>query len=187
MTAPMNKLDSICVYCGASTRADPAYLAMAEELGRLLAERSIRLIYGGGNVGLMGAVSRTAKAHGGDVLGVMPHFLTKWELPNPDIETTMVETMHERKWLLFAHADAFITLPGGIGTLEEVVETLSWARLELHAKPVVFIGKAFWQPFVNLIEATIDHRLTPENFRDFYCVVDTPGEALDYLAGRFGE
>ena len=183
----MNKLDSICVYCGASTRADPAYLAMAEELGRLLAERSIRLIYGGGNVGLMGAVSRTAKAHVGDVLGVMPHFLTKWALPNPGIETTRVETMHERKWLLFAHADAFITLPGGIGTLEEVVETLSWARLELHAKPVVFIGKAFWQPFVNLIEATIDHRLTPENFRDFYCVVDTPGEALDYLAGRVGE
>lgn len=178
----MRELRSICVYCGASDRADPAYLAMAEELGALCAARGIRLVYGGGNVGLMGAASRTAKAHGGEVLGIMPHFLTKWEKPSPQIETRMVDTMHERKWLLFAEADAFVVLPGGIGTLEEVVETLSWRRLELHEKPVAFVGRAFWQPFVDLIEATIAARLTPVSFRDAYVCLETPAEALDFLS-----
>ncbi len=111
----------------------------------------------------------------------MPHFLTKWEKPNPAFETRMVETMHERKWGLFAESDAFIVLPGGIGTLEEVVETLSWQRLELHHKPVVFVGRAFWQPFVDLIEATIETKFTPEAFRDSFFCVDTPEEAMDGL------
>jgi uncharacterized protein (TIGR00730 family) len=178
----MAKLSSVCVYCGSSTRADPAFLEMARQLGVEMAARGIRLVYGGGDIGLMGACSRAAHAAGGDVLGVMPHFLTKWEKPNPAFETRMVDTMHERKWLLFAEADAFIVLPGGIGTLEEVVETLSWRRLELHEKPVIFIDTAFWKPFVDLIESTIAHNLTPVGFRDSYHCVDTPTEALDDLA-----
>lgn len=181
----MRALNSVCVYCGSSNQADPAYLELASVLGREMAARGIRLVYGGGNVGLMGAASRAAHEAGGDVLGVMPHFLTRWEQPNPAFETRMVDTMHERKWLLFAESDAFIVLPGGIGTLEEVVETLSWRRLELHEKPVVLVDTAFWKPFVELIESTIAHRLTPEAFRASYQCVDGAVEALDTLADHF--
>ncbi|AMS29065.1 TIGR00730 family Rossman fold protein [Aquidulcibacter sp.] len=178
----MSKLKSVCVYCGSSNLVDPAYLELATQMGQAIAKRGIRLVYGGGNVGLMGASSRAAHEAGGEVLGIMPHFLTKWEKPNPAFETRMVETMHERKWGLFAESDAFIVLPGGIGTLEEVVETLSWQRLELHRKPVVFVGRTFWQPFVDLIEATIVTKFTPEAFRNSFFCVDTPEEALDGLA-----
>jgi uncharacterized protein (TIGR00730 family) len=177
----MSKLKSVCVYCGSSNKADPRFIQLATDMGLELAKRGIRLVYGGGNVGLMGASSRAAHDAGGDVLGIMPHFLTKWELPNPAFETRMVETMHERKWGLFAESDAFIVLPGGIGTLEEVVETLSWRRLELHTKPVVFVDKAFWQPFVDLIEATIETNFTPAEFRKSFFCVDTPQEAVDGL------
>jgi uncharacterized protein (TIGR00730 family) len=181
----MTKFKSACVYCGSSNKADPRFLQLATDMGTLMAKRGIRLVYGGGNVGLMGASSRAAHEAGGEVLGIMPHFLTKWELPNPAFETRMVETMHERKWGLFAESDAFIVLPGGIGTLEEVVETLSWRRLELHTKPVVFVDRAFWQPFVDLIEATIETNFTPTAFRDTYFCVDTPEEALDGLSRFF--
>jgi len=136
----MSKLKSVCVYCGSSNLVDPAYLELATLMGQAIAKRGIRLVYGGGNVGLMGASSRAAHEAGGEVLGIMPHFLTKWEKPNPAFETRMVETMHERKWGLFAESDAFIVLPGGIGTLEEVVETLSWQRLELTASPLCSLG-----------------------------------------------
>ncbi|GBF58417.1 cytokinin riboside 5'-monophosphate phosphoribohydrolase [Candidatus Phycosocius bacilliformis] len=177
----MSKLTSVCVYCGASSQVDPAYLDLATRTGQAIAARGIRLVYGGGNVGLMGASSRAAKAAGGEVLGIMPHFLTKWEKPNPAIETRMVDTMHERKWGLFAESDAFIVLPGGIGTLEEVVETLSWQRLELHQKPVVLIDRAFWQPFIDFIEGTIESKFTPEAFRQSFFTAETPEEALDGL------
>lgn len=166
------KIDSICVYCGASNKADPEFIKLADSLGKEIAAKGKRLVYGGGNVGLMGASSRAAFETGGRVLGIMPHFLTKWELPHPEIETIMVETMHERKWLLFAEADAFAVLPGGIGTLEEVIETLSWRRLELHEKPVVFIGTEFWQPLIALFEQFHDHNFTPDNFYKSYRVVD---------------
>jgi uncharacterized protein (TIGR00730 family) len=181
----MSKFRSACVYCGSSNRADVRHFDLAADMGRALAHRGIRLVYGGGNVGLMGASARAAHEAGGEVLGVMPHFLTKWEKPNPAIETRMVDTMHERKWGLFAEADAFIVLPGGIGTLEEVVETLSWRRLELHTKPLVFVDRLFWQPFVDLVNATIETNFTPENFRESFFCVDTPEEALDGLSAYF--
>lgn len=172
------KINSICVYCAASNKADKKYFELAENLGKLIAGSGRRLVYGGGNVGLMGASSRAAHEMGGKVLGIMPHFLTKWELPHPEIETIMVDTMHERKWLLFAESDAFAVLPGGIGTLEEVVETLSWYRLELHKKPVVFVNKAFWQPLIDLIQKFHDENLVPDSFKQAYRVVDTAEEVI---------
>jgi uncharacterized protein (TIGR00730 family) len=183
----MTKLKSVCVYCGSSNQVDPAYLELATQMGQEIAKRGVRLVYGGGNVGLMGASSRAAHEAGGEVLGIMPHFLTKWEKPNPAFETRMVETMHERKWGLFAESDAFIVLPGGIGTLEEVVETLSWQRLELHRKPVVFVDRAFWRPFVDLIEATIVTKFTPEAFRLAFFCVDKPEEAMDGIVAALSE
>ncbi|WP_240008204.1 TIGR00730 family Rossman fold protein [Pseudaquidulcibacter saccharophilus] len=172
------KLDSICVYCGSSNKADKKFIDLATELGTLIAENGKRLVYGGGNVGLMGASSRAAYENGGRVLGIMPHFLTKWELPHPEIETIMVDTMHERKWLLFAESDGFAVLPGGIGTLEEVVETLSWHRLQLHQKPIVFVDKAFWQPFVDLVDQFFAHHFVPDGFESSFCVVDTAAEVI---------
>lgn len=177
----MSGLKSVCVYCGSSNRVDPKYLTLGENMGRAIARRGVRLVYGGGDVGLMGASSRTALAEGGKVLGVMPKFLTTIEKPNPAIETRLVDTMHERKWMLFDEADAFIVLPGGIGTLEEIVETLSWYRLSLHRKPSVFVDTAFWAPFFKLIDQTVDVGFTPIDFRNAYMAVDTPEEALDAL------
>ncbi len=172
------KINSICVYCSASNKADKKYIDLASSLGKIIAQSGRRLVYGGGDVGLMGASSRAAHELGGKVLGVMPHFLTKWELPHPEIETIMVDTMHERKWLLFAESDAFAVLPGGIGTLEEVVETLSWHRLELHKKPIVFVDKKFWQPLIDLIEQFAKQNLVPEAFLTSYRVVDSAEEVI---------
>src|SRR5207245_1617713 len=132
--------------CGSSDAADPAYLRAAEDLGRALAAAGLKLVYGGGGVGLMGACARAAHEAGGEVLGVIPSFLISRERALETIEHVVVGDMHARKMLMFERADAFVTLPGGVGTLEEIVELLSWRRLELHAKPVVFYNPdGFWQ------------------------------------------
>jgi uncharacterized protein (TIGR00730 family) len=161
----MNKLASVCVYCGSSDAASPAYLDLASRFGAALARRGIRLVYGGGRVGLMGRVAKAAHENGGEVLGIMPNFLARREITYEAVPHRMVETMHERKIQMFEESDAFVALPGGLGTLEEVVETLSWRRLDLHAKPVVFLAEdGFWDPFFQLIDHTIAARLTPPAF-----------------------
>ena len=134
------RLESVCVYCASSNAAPPDFIAAAEAFGALLAHEGLRLVYGGGGVGLMGATARAAHAAGGKVLGVIPHFLTSHERPLKTVETVIVNSMHERKMMMFEEADAFAILPGGIGTLEEVIELLSWRRLGLHAKPIVFLN-----------------------------------------------
>ena len=140
-------LSSVCVYCASSNDADPAWLAAAATLGTELARADLRLIYGGGGVGLMGACATAAQAAGGRVLGVMPQFLISREHILPKVETVVVDTMHERKIRMFDEADAFAVLPGAIGTLEEAIELISWRRLGLHAKPIVFYNPgAFWAP-----------------------------------------
>jgi len=160
-------LGSICVYCGSSNSTRPAYLDLATRLGAALAARKIRLVYGGGSVGLMGRCARGALDAGGEVLGVMPRFLERREIVLNEAPHRMVDTMHERKAIMFAESDGFIVLPGGIGTLEEAVETLSWGRLGLHRKPVVFLSEDdFWAPFFQLIQHTVEANLTPADFLD---------------------
>ena len=133
----MAELRAICVFCGASTGADPAYAAAARTVGAALAGRGIDLVYGGGRVGLMGAVADAALAAGGRVTGVIPSALVDRELAHPGLsDLRIVTTLHERKALMADLADGFIALPGGLGTLEELAEVLSWAQLELHAKPI---------------------------------------------------
>lgn len=181
----MSKLRAVCVYCGSSNRVDNQYLALAEETGRALARRGIRLVYGGGGVGLMGATARAAHGMGGSVLGIMPRFLLQKERIFEDVEHRIVEDMHTRKQMMFDESDAFIVLPGGIGTLEEAVEMLSWARLGLHAKPMAFIDRdGFWEPFFHLIEHIIDGGFTPEDFRSALLHSSHPDEALDALDNR---
>lgn len=173
---------SVCVYCGSSESTNPAYLDLATRFGAALAERGLRMVYGGGSIGLMGRCAKAAHAAGGDVLGVMPRFLERREITLAEVPHRMVDTMHERKITMFQESDAFVVLPGGIGTLEEAVETLSWRRLDLHKKPVVFLAEDdFWAPFFALIQHTIDTKLTPAPFKDALVHVNSIEACFDAL------
>lgn len=182
MPTASRRLLSVCLYCGSSNDADPRYLAAAAEFGRSVAEAGLRLVYGGGGVGLMGAAAKAAHEAGGKVLGIMPEFLRGRELLFDDVETIVVQNMHERKMIMFEQSDAFVVMPGGIGTLEEIVELLSWRRLDLHDKPVVFANlDGFWDPLFELFEHTIEARLTPPSFRDAWTTVSDIGEVIPTL------
>jgi uncharacterized protein (TIGR00730 family) len=150
----MANLTSVCVYCGSANGTDPAYAAAAEEFGRVLAESGIRLVYGGGSVGLMGIVARRVLAEGGMVTGIIPQFLKDREVMLTEVsELIVTPDMHERKRIMFERSDAFVALPGGIGTLEETVEMLTWAQLGRHAKPVVLANiEGFWDPLSDLLK-----------------------------------
>jgi uncharacterized protein (TIGR00730 family) len=173
MGRAIDRVESVCVFCGSSDAADPAYLRAAASLGKSLAAADLKLIYGGGGVGLMGACARAAHEAGGRVLGIIPDFLVGREQALASVEHVVVANMHERKMLMFERSDAFVVLPGGVGTLEEVVELLSWRRLELHAKPVVFYNPGgFWRPLFDLFQHTVDARLTPPEFMHAWTAVE---------------
>ena len=181
----MTRPTSICVYCGSSNAAPPAYLDLARRLGRTIALRGMRLIYGGGGIGLMGQCARAAHEAGGEVLGVMPKFLARREVVYNDVPHVMVETMHERKRIMFEESDAFVALPGGIGTLEEIVEMMSWRRLELHAKPMVFLSEDdFWAPLFHLIQHTVDANLTPKAFADALLAANSIEACFEAIEAR---
>jgi uncharacterized protein (TIGR00730 family) len=168
-----NTLRSVCVFCGSSDAADPAYLRAAGDLGRALAAADLRLVYGGGGVGLMGAAARAAHDAGGKVLSVIPDFLVGKERALETVEHVVVTSMHQRKQMFFEESEGFVILPGGIGTLEEVIELLSWRRLDLHALPVVFYNPDnFWRPLFDLFQHTVDAKLTPPEFMGAWTVVD---------------
>jgi uncharacterized protein (TIGR00730 family) len=150
----MNKINAVCVYCGSSPGTEPAFLEAAQKLGKILAQSGVRLVYGGGSVGLMGAVAEAVIEHGGEVTGIIPEFLTKRERPRKLAQELIVtRDMHERKQTMFDRADAFIALPGGIGTLEELVEQLTWAQLGRHKKPILVANISnYWNPLLTLVE-----------------------------------
>ncbi len=182
------QLESVCVFCGSSDAAEPRLLTDAATLGLGLAAADLTLIYGGGGVGLMGACAIAAHEAGGRVLGVIPHFLKERERRLDVVETITVSSMHERKQIMFERSDAFVVLPGGIGTLEEVVELLSWRRLDLHAKPVVFYSPdGFWEPLFQLFQHTVDHRLTPASFMQSWISVDRIEDIIPALLETPGD
>ncbi len=150
----MNEIKSICVYCGSGPGSNPAFVAAARAFGRILAENGIRLVYGGGSVGLMGELAKSVVDHGGAVTGIIPEFLTVREFMFQRAQEMIVtRDMHERKRLMFEHADAFVALPGGIGTLEELVEQMTWAQLGRHKKPILIVNIArFWDPLCVLLD-----------------------------------
>jgi uncharacterized protein (TIGR00730 family) len=179
---PAPPIDSVCVYCGSSDAADPAWLDAAARLGGAIARDNLRLVYGGGGVGLMGACARAAHAAGGRVLGVMPAFLARQEFLLEAVETVIVTSMHERKIMMFEAADAFVVLPGAIGTLEEAVELLSWRRLGLHAKPIAFYNPGgFWRPLFDLFDRFVDARLVPPEFPECWTAVSDVADILPAL------
>lgn len=172
MPAVARGLASICVYCGSSEAADPTLLADAARFGAAIAEAGLRLVYGGGGVGLMGACARAAVAAGGRVLGVMPSFLTEHEVAYRGAEIVVVDTMHTRKMRMFEEADAFAVLPGAIGTLEEAIELLSWRRLGLHTKPIVFFNPdGFWDPLLAQFARFEALRMVPPEFAECWRTV----------------
>ena len=160
----MERPRSICLYAASSNRIAPRYFELAERFGRACADHGYRLVFGGGRVGLMGAAARACRAAGGSTLGVIPGFLRTVELADEDGELVEVSSMHERKHRMFVESDAFVSLPGGIGTLEEAIETLSWRRLELHSKPIVFLAEDdFWAPLFTLLHHTVREGFTAED------------------------
>ena len=165
MSAPSRRPYSVCVYCASSGASPIALIEAAARFGETLARAGVRLVYGGGGVGLMGACARAAHEAGGQVLGVIPGFLTEHERAYTHVETVVVSNMHERKMRMFEEADAFAVLPGAIGTLEEAIELLSWRRLGLHAKPIVFYNPAgFWDPLFTLFDQWQGMHLLPPEF-----------------------
>lgn len=170
---------SVCLFCGSSESADERYLKAARDFGTATAQAGWRLVYGGGGVGLMGASARAAHAQGGRVLGIMPGFLRSRERLFDDVETLVVTSMHERKQLMYDQSDAFVVAPGGIGTLEEAIELLSWKRLDLHAKPIVFLNiDGFWDTFFAMMQHNVAEGMTPAWFLEAWQVCDTVEAAM---------
>ena len=149
----MNQIKTVCVYCGSGSGSNPRFVEAAIALGKVFAETSIRLVYGGGSVGLMGAVAKSVLDHGGTVTGIIPDFLANRERMNPNLtELVVTPDMHERKRLMFERSDAFVALPGGVGTLEELVEQMTWQQLGRHTKPVLLANiDDFWEPLIALL------------------------------------
>ena len=179
----MPALSSVCVFCGSNGGADPAYVAAAEAVGAGLAQRGIRIVYGGGRVGLMGALADAARAAGGEVVGVMPQQLVDREIGHTGIDDLrVVDTMHERKALMVELADAFIALPGGIGTLEELFEVYTWAQLGIHAKPLALLDVAgYYEP----LSAFLDHAVTQRFLRAETRAMLSIADSLDAVLETF--
>ncbi len=166
MTNPIKK--SICVFCGSRSGTLPEYTAVAQEIGARIAHQGQRLVYGAGDIGLMGTVANATQDAGGDILGVIPEHLVKWEVGKVDLTQYIVtEDMHERKKVMFMNSDAIITLPGGPGSLDELFEVLTWAQLGQHSKPIYLLNVAgYWDPLITLIEHQIAHGFAAPSFRE---------------------
>jgi hypothetical protein len=179
----MSDMKTICVYCGTGEGATPAYLAAATELGRRIAADGLSLVYGGGSIGLMGAVARATLDNGGHVTGVIPRFLEEREVMMQTVSDLVVtDDMHERKRIMFDRADAFVALPGGIGTLEELVEVLTWGQLGRHRKPVALADiNGFWRPLVTLLEHMREEAFIRPGFEIDYHVCPDVAEILPTL------
>jgi uncharacterized protein (TIGR00730 family) len=149
----MNKIKTVCVYCGSGPGTNPRFVETAIALGKILADNGVSLVYGGGSNGLMGAIAKSTLDHGGNVIGIIPEFLISRENAMARVQELIVTPdMHERKRMMFERSDAFVALPGGIGTLEELVEQLTWQQLGRHAKPVLLANiDSFWEPLLALL------------------------------------
>jgi uncharacterized protein (TIGR00730 family) len=179
----MSKINAVCVYCGSSPGTEPAFAEAAEKLGKILAESGVRLIYGGGDVGLMGALSESVLEHGGAATGIIPEFLTARERPKRRVQELIVtRDMHERKRKMFERADAFVALPGGIGTLEELVEQLTWAQLGRHKKPILIANiNGYWDPLLTLVAHMQAVEFMPPSLRVNFLVANRVEDILPKL------
>jgi uncharacterized protein (TIGR00730 family) len=178
------EIRSVCVYCGSSLGHDPRHRATAAQFGETLAAAKIELVYGGGNIGLMGVLADAAIGGGGRVTGIIPEDLKRAELAHEGLDDLVtVSSMHERKRQMFERADAFVALPGGPGTLDETIEIITWRQLHLHGKPLVILNEGdYWRPLLDLFDHTIAGGFARESFRQLFLVVDRVEDVLPALA-----
>ena len=176
-------LGRVCVYCASSRQSDAAYYEAAASLGRSLARRGVAIVYGGGAVGSMGALADAALAEGGKVVGVLPRFLYDLEWGHPRLtELRLVGDLHERKRLMIEEVDAIVALPGGSGTLEELMEAITWKRLGLHGHPIVLVNvRGFFDPLVALLERCIAERFMDSRHRAMWTVVGSADEVVEAI------
>ena len=179
----MTDIKSLCVFCGSRFGNNPAYETAARKLGEIMLERRIQLVYGGGSIGLMGVVADTVASGGGEVIGVIPRFLQELEVGKTDVsEFIVTDNMHSRKNKMFELSDGFVSLPGGLGTLDETFEIMTWKQLQLHAKPIVVMNvEGYWSGLSQLIEDTITGGFAHEKVRDLISIVETPEQVFDAL------
>ena len=172
----------VCVFCGSLPGNDPRFADLGAEVGRHLAEAGLTIVYGGGEAGLMGALADAATGSGGKVIGVIPSFLRVRERDHRGV-SEMIETedMHTRRVVMHERSDAFVALPGGIGTLEETVEVLSWITLDLHAKPVILVDSGYWSPLLTLLEHMDDCGFSHQSLGKAVSVADTPESLITLL------
>lgn len=179
----MNKINSVCVYSASSTKIDPVYVDAARELGTLLGQKQIRLINGAGNMGLMSAVADAALEAGGEVTGVIPHFMIEQGWHHTSLTKLVeVESMHERKKMMADLSDAIIALPGGCGTLEELLEVITWKQLGLYLNPIVILNtKGYYNPLLDMLRRAVDENFMREQHGAIWHVAQTPQEAIDLI------
>lgn len=177
---------SLCVYCGSKSGNDPGYAATAVELGRLMAEANVRLVYGGGSVGLMGVLANSVLANGGEVLGVIPKGLFTTEIGHQGLtELVEVGSMHERKARMAVESDAFLALPGGLGTLEELAEIATWAQLGIHAKPVgVLESNGYWASLLSFLDGAVEAGFVKPQHREIIIQIDDVADVVATLGSR---
>lgn len=179
----MNQIQSVCVYSASSTKIDPVYFEAADSLGRLLAEHHIRLVNGAGSIGLMKSTADAVLAGGGKVTGVIPRFMVEQNWHHTGLtELIEVESMHERKQLMAELSDAVIALPGGCGTLEELLEVITWKQLGLYLNPIVVLNiKGFFDPLLAMLDKAIDENFMRSQHGDIWKVASTPEQAIDFI------
>ena len=179
----MENIASLCVFCGSRFGNDPAYEQTARELGAVMADKGIRLIYGGGGIGLMGVVANAVMENGGEVIGVIPKFLDEMEVGKLDITKLIItNNMHERKSKMFELSDGFISLPGGLGTLDETFEIMTWKQLKVHSKPVIILDVAgYWSELSALINALISKGFADQRIKGMYHIVGNTAEVFATL------
>ena len=180
---------SVCLFCGSRTGNDPAFVEAARALGQAVAAGGHRLVYGAGDVGLMGEAARAAQLTGGRVTGIIPQHLVDMEVGKSDLDEYLVtENMHQRKMAMFERSDAVIAMPGGPGTLDELIEVLTWRQLGLHDKPAVVLNVGgYWNPLIGLLEHVVAHGFADRSFLDFLSVSATPEDALDRIAASLAD
>lgn len=180
----MSGQKSICIYCGSKTGKNPANIESAQHLGRILAERNIRMIYGGGSIGLMGVTAKAAMDAGGHVVGVITQHLEELEVGLKGISMRHIEaTMHARKMRMFEMSDGFIALPGGSGTLDEIAEILCWHQIGLHNKPCVLLNNTgYWDPLMLMLRTMHDQGFLTAAGQDYFHLAASPADAVNYIA-----
>jgi uncharacterized protein (TIGR00730 family) len=179
----MTEIRSVCVFCGSREGNDPAYRAAAVRLGTLIAERGVRLIYGGGSIGLMGVLADAALEAGGEAVGVIPDFLMKYEINHVRLTDLVITgSMHDRKRRMFEMADGFVVLPGGIGTLDETFEIVTWKQLRLHSSPIVVLDvDGYWTPLKGLVDAVIAGGFAHPAIAELFTVVTSADDVIPAL------